>query len=61
MRMDNETFRLKAENLLAAVKKGDDGSYDQAVMAELEQMAATPRKARYFLKAVSTHPDEAVQ
>src|SRR5690606_15559641 len=61
MRMDNETFRLKAENLLAAAKVGEDGRCDQDVMAELEQMAATPRKVRYFLKADSTHPDDALQ
>lgn len=61
MRMDNETYRLKAENLLAAVKVDGNGGYDEEVMAELEQMAATPRKVRYFLKAVSTHSDDAVQ
>lgn len=61
MRMDNETFRLKAENLLGAVKTGDDGGYDEDVMAELGKMAATPRKVRYFLKAVSTHPDDSLQ
>ncbi len=61
MRMDNETFRLKAENLLGTVKDEETGDYDKRVMAELEQMAATPRKVRYFLKAVSTHPDDALQ
>lgn len=60
MRMDNETFRLKVESLLGNVRS-EDGGFDPEVMAELERLSATPRKVRYFLKAVSSHPDAELQ
>ncbi len=60
MRMDNETFRLKVESLLGNVRS-EDGGFDSEVMAELERLAATPRKVRYFLKAVSSQPDVELQ
>ena len=56
MRMDNETFRLKVENLFASVRSSE-GALDPAVMAQLEKLAATPRKGRYFLQAASAHGD----
>lgn len=55
MRMDNETFRLRVENLFAAVRKDDNGTLDDGVMAELSRLARAPRKARHFLKVVSEH------
>jgi len=61
MRMDNETFRLKVESLLGNLRPGGGDGWSREVMAELERLAATPRKVRYFLKAVSTHGDIGVQ
>jgi len=43
MRMDNETFRLKVENLFNSLRT--DGGFDRTVLAELEQLALTPRRA----------------
>jgi len=60
MRMDNETFRLKVENLFSSLRAAGDG-FDRAVMAELEQLAVTPRKSRYFLKALSQQSDPELQ
>lgn len=51
MRMDNETYRLKVEGLLGEL--GGDLATRSDALAELEQLALTPRKARYFLKALS--------
>lgn len=59
MRMDNETFRLKVENLFNSLRT--DGGFDRTVLAELEQLALTPRKSRYFLKAVAAQDDPEVQ
>lgn len=56
MRMDNETFRLKVENLFASVRSSE-GGLDPGVMAQLEKLAATPRKGRYFLQAASAQSD----
>ncbi|HEX6971635.1 MAG TPA: hypothetical protein VF234_05410 [Limnochordia bacterium] len=55
MRMDNETYRLKAENLLARLVT-DEGEWDPDVRAELEELALAPRKTRYFLKALAGTP-----
>lgn len=61
MRMDNETFRLKVENLLGSLRSAEGDGFDRAIMAELERLAATPRKSRHFLKAVAAHEDPALQ
>ena len=61
MRMDNETFRLKVENLFGSLRSAEGDGVDRMVMAELEQLAATPRKSRYFLKAVAAQDDPALQ
>ena len=61
MRMDNETFRLKVENLFGSLRSAQGDGYDRAIMAELEQLAATPRKSRYFLKAVAAQEDPGLQ
>ena len=61
MRMDNETFRLKVENLFGSLRTAQEEGNDRVVMAELEQLAATPRKSRYFLKAVAAQEDPALQ
>lgn len=60
MRMDNETFRLKVENLFASVRSSD-GGLDPGVMAQLEKLAATPRKGRYFLQAASSQSDPGLE
>lgn len=57
MRMDNETFRLKVENLLGSVRTDNGDGYDPEVVRELEQLATTPRRTRYFLRAVSSQAD----
>lgn len=61
MRMDNETYRLKAEGLLGELKRsGND--LNSEVAAELGRLALTPRKARYFLRALlTTEQNHAVQ
>lgn len=61
MRMDNETFRLKVENLLGSLRSAEGDGFDRAVMAELERLAATPRKSRHFLKAVAAQQDLELQ
>lgn len=62
MRMDNETYRLRVEGLIARLKKGDNGEMDPNVRAQLEELAVMPRKARYFLKALaSSGQDQDVQ
>lgn len=53
MRMDNETYRLRVEGLLGELRsEGEDLTSE--VAAELERLALTPRKARYFLRALLT-------
>lgn len=61
MRMDNETYRLKVEGLLGELKRsGND--LNSEVAAELGRLALTPRKARYFLRALlTTEQEHAVQ
>jgi hypothetical protein len=61
MRMDNETFRLKVENLFNSLRSADGDGTSRMIMAELEQLAATPRKSRYFLRAVAAQDDPALQ
>lgn len=61
MRMDNETFRLRVENLFASVRSDDNGKLDPAVVAELTRLATAPRKARHFLKVVSSQADDQLQ
>ncbi|HHW09227.1 MAG TPA: hypothetical protein GXX29_04575 [Firmicutes bacterium] len=55
MRMDNETYRLKVENLFTLLP-GENGSWRQDIQSELEHLALSARKGRYFLRVVSTQP-----
>lgn len=55
MRMDNETYRLKVESLFDLLR-GENGVWKPDVQAELEQLAVSPRKGRYFLRVVSAQP-----
>lgn len=58
MRMDNETYRLKVEGILAELRAQE--TPDEELWAEAERMALMHRKARHFLKALQTSglPDE---
>ena len=61
MRMDNETYRLRVEALLRELGREEDPFASKA-LAELERLALTPRKARYFLRALlATEQSESVQ
>lgn len=61
MRMDNETYRLRVENLFASVRPEEEEALDPTVMAELTRLAAAPRKARHFLKVVASQKDPELQ
>lgn len=61
MRMDNETYRLRVEALLRELGREEDALSSEA-LAELERLALTPRKARYFLRALlATEQSEPIQ
>lgn len=55
MRMDNETYRLKVENMFSLLAE-KDGSWKPEVLTELEHLALAARKGRYFLRVVGTQP-----
>jgi predicted DCC family thiol-disulfide oxidoreductase YuxK len=59
MRMDNETYRLKVENLFDMLRD-EENVWRPEVQSALEQLALSPRKGRYFLRVVSVQP-QAVQ
>lgn len=51
MRMDNETYRIRVQDLLGKLKV--NGDWDPETQRRLEELAVQPRKSRYFLRAVS--------
>lgn len=55
MRMDNETYRFKVENLFNLLQSEGD-TWHPTIQADLEHLALSPRKGRYFLRVVSTQP-----
>lgn len=55
MRMDNETYRLKVENMFSLLVE-KDGQWKPEVQAELEHLALSARKGRYFLRVVGDQP-----
>jgi len=55
MRMDNETYRLKVENLFDMLCEKEN-VWRPDVQSSLEELALSPRKGRYFLRVVSMQP-----
>ncbi|HLT59207.1 MAG TPA: hypothetical protein VKZ69_10630 [Limnochordales bacterium] len=56
-RMDNETYRIRVEDLFRELVV-EDGTVDEEVRAQLEQLALLPRKTRYFLRVLNDQPTE---
>ena len=54
-RMDNETYRIRVEDLFRDLVT-EDGTVDEEVRRQLEQLALLPRKARYFLRVLNDQP-----
>lgn len=57
MRMDNETFRIRVENLFLSLEDAEKEHRRPETMAELTRLAGAPRKTRHFLKVVSEQGD----
>src|SRR5690554_1676209 len=55
MRMDNETYRIRVQDLLGKLSV-NGGEWDEETLRRLEDLAVQPRKSRYFLRAVSDRP-----
>lgn len=56
-RMDNETYRIRVEDLFRDLV-APDGTVDEEVRQQLEQLALLPRKTRYFLRVLNDQPTE---
>ncbi|HEY8495512.1 MAG TPA: hypothetical protein VIK98_00535 [Limnochordales bacterium] len=54
-RMDNETYRIRVEDLFRELLL-EDGTMDEGVRQQLEQLALLPRKTRYFLRVLNDQP-----
>lgn len=54
-RMDNETYRIRVEDLFRDLYD-EDGKLNEAVKAQLQQMALLPRKTRHFLRVLNDQP-----
>jgi HEAT repeat protein len=52
MRMDNETYRLKVESYFELLY-GEGEKMRQDILTEIEKLAMSPRKGRYFLRVVA--------
>lgn len=57
MRMDNETYRIRVQDLLGKLV-GEDGQWDPEVRRRLEELAVQPRKVRHFLNALVDSPKD---
>ncbi|HEY8417497.1 MAG TPA: hypothetical protein VIK93_05630 [Limnochordales bacterium] len=53
--MDNETYRIRVEDLFRDLV-AEDGTVDEEVRRQLEQLALLPRKTRYFLRVLNDQP-----
>lgn len=53
--MDNETYRIRVEDLFRDLYD-EDGQENAAAAAQLKQLAVLPRKTRYFLRVLNDQP-----
>lgn len=56
-RMDNETYRIRVEDLFRDLHD-EAGRPDEAVKAQLKELALLPRKTRHFLRVLNDQPVE---
>lgn len=56
-RMDNETYRIRVEDLFRELHD-ESGEPNEAVKAQLKELALLPRKTRHFLRVLNDQPVE---
>ncbi len=56
-RMDNETYRIRVEDLFRELHD-ESGAPNEAVKAQLKELALLPRKTRHFLRVLNDQPVE---
>ncbi len=54
-RMDNETYRIRVEDLFRELHD-EEGQPNEAVKAQLKELALLPRKTRHFLRVLNDQP-----